>query len=58
MVKKDVNLKKKKTEERLFILSFMIVPVISFLVFYVYVNFNSILMAFQLPEKGELHFTL
>ncbi len=58
MVKNDENLKRKKTEETLFILSFMIVPVISFLIFYVYVNFNSILMAFQLPEKGELRFTL
>ena len=42
--------------EKWFILSFMIVPVISFLLFYVYVNIDSFIMAFQKPENGKLVF--
>lgn len=57
-MRKDAGLKKKKVEDGLFIFSFMFIPVISFLVFYVYVNFNSILMAFQIPENGKLVPTL
>lgn len=53
------NLKKKgkadKTE-KWFILSFMIIPVISFLLFYVYVNIDSFIMAFQKPKGGKLVF--
>lgn len=43
-----MNKKRKMTLQRkLFILSFVILPVMNFLVFYVYINFNSFLMAFQ-----------
>ena len=53
------KLKKKgkadKTE-KWFILSFMIIPVISFLLFYVYVNIDSFIMAFQKPKNGKLVF--
>ena len=35
--------------QALFILSMLIVPILAFLFFYVYINFNSFLMAFQRP---------
>lgn len=38
--------KKRNWKRTLFILSFIIVPTINFLVFYVYVNFDGIMMAF------------
>ncbi len=39
-------------QRRLFICSFLGLPILSFLVFYVYANFNAILMAFQRPVYG------
>ena len=39
-----------KTTRLLFIISVLILPTIGFLVFFVYVNFDSILMAFQQPD--------
>ncbi len=39
--------KKKDLGATIFIISMLIIPIISFLFFYVYINFNSILMAFQ-----------
>lgn len=49
---------RRKTDktEKWFILSFMIIPVVSFLLFYVYVNIDSFIMAFQKPEGGKLVF--
>lgn len=47
---------RRDKSEKWFILSFMIIPVVSFLLFYVYVNIDSFVMAFQKPEKGELVF--
>ncbi len=49
MDKKIVMNRKKKIPliDKFFILSFTILPVLNFLVFYVYINFNSFLMAFQ-----------
>ena len=41
--------KKKDSSEKVFIIAMLIIPIISFFVFYVYINFNSILMAFQEP---------
>lgn len=41
-----------KFKERIFIAVMLIVPVGNFLVFWLYVNFNSILMAFQRPGLG------
>lgn len=51
--------KKKFRWSRLFfILSFIILPTINFLIFYVYLNFSSILMAFQQIQAGETVWTL
>lgn len=41
--------KRKDLNVTVFIISMLIVPIISFLFFYVYINFNSILLAFQVP---------
>lgn len=41
-----------------FILSFVILPTITFLLFYVYVNFDAFLMSFQRTVNGTKHFTL
>ena len=56
MVVKNREYKKRKAMDALFYASFMIVPVIAFLVFYVYVNIDSFVMAFQKPENGKLVF--
>ena len=40
-------------KEKLFYALFIAVPVIHFLVFYVYINFNSILLAFQEHPRGD-----
>ena len=40
----------KKTKDRAFIIAMLALPTMSFLVFYLYVNFNSILLAFQVKE--------
>ena len=55
-VKKPMShdLKMRKIRRALFIISFTILPVISFLVFYVYVNLDAFSMAFLKPEKGKL----
>ena len=51
-------MKKRNTwQENLFILSCVLIPVVNFLVFYVYVNFDSLLMAFQKPVNGNLIWT-
>ena len=41
--------KRKNFGETFFIVSMLIIPIAAFLFFYVYINFNSILMAFQIP---------
>ena len=56
MVVKDRDYKKRKAIDALFYASFMIIPVAAFLLFYVYVNIDSFVMAFQKPEKGKLIF--
>ncbi len=59
MVLRGIKKKKRNTwQENLFIVYCIIIPVVSFLVFYVYVNFNSFLMAFQRPKNGQLTWTL
>lgn len=52
------NIRKKRMPALrvVFILCFTLVPLLHFLVFYVYVNLDSFLMAFQLPKDGELTF--
>lgn len=49
--------KKKDVGAIVFIVTMMAIPVISFLFFYVYINFNSILMAFQEPNFRDGGFT-
>ncbi len=44
--------RKKIWRTRLFVISFLALPVLNFLVFYVYVNFDSFFMAFQRPITG------
>ena len=48
---KNTNIVKKKKDagQTIFIISMLIIPIISFLFFYVYININSFLMAFQIP---------
>ena len=41
----------KKMKDTGFILLFLAVPVANFLVFWLYVNFDSILLAFQIPQS-------
>ena len=53
---KSRKINKKKVMRTLFIISFTIVPILSFLIFYIYVNFSSFVMAFQLPDDGTLQF--
>ena len=48
--KLDNAKKKQKILRILFILSFTIIPVVHFLLFYVYVNLDSFVMAFQKPN--------
>ena len=44
------TIKKEKDKSTiLFIMAMLIVPIISFLFFYVYINFSSILLAFRIP---------
>ena len=42
--------KKRKLKRNLFILSILAIPVVHWLVFWLYVNLNSILLAFKLPS--------
>jgi ABC-type sugar transport system permease subunit len=51
--KKQRGVDKNKLSRNVFIFAMIIVPALHFLVFYLYVNFNSILMAFKYPIKGE-----
>lgn len=45
----NVNKKKKDMGAITFLVVMLFIPIVSFLFFYVYINFNSILMAFQIP---------
>ena len=48
------NTKRKKIfRRRFFIFCFLAFPVINFLIFYVYVNFDAFFMAFQRPVTGQ-----
>lgn len=52
--------KKKKGnswQRNLFIICLIIVPILQFCIFYIYVNFNSILMAFQTVKGGKTVFS-
>lgn len=47
---------KRKIMRALFIISFTIIPIVHFCVFYIYANFNSFIMAFQKPVNGTVEF--
>ena len=55
-VRRDGDAMKRKVRRVLFILSFILIPVVHFLVFYIYVNFDSLLLSFQTIKGGELTF--
>ena len=42
----------KKNKDRIFICGMLLIPILHFLFFYVYVNFDSILLAFRKPTVG------
>lgn len=53
------EIRKNKIKRVIFIVAMIIVPMLNFIVFYVYVNFNSILMSFQtISNTGETKYTL
>ncbi len=52
MVQQDKERKKRKIMDGLFYASFMIIPLTAFLVFYLYVNIDSFIMAFQKPNDA------
>ncbi len=51
-------IKKRKLMRALFILSMTIIPAVHFAIFYVYVNLDAFLMAFQIPKRGSLLWSL
>ena len=55
--KKSAAIGHRRLMRTLFILSFIIIPLVHFGVFYVYVNFDSFIMAFQKAENGKIVFT-
>jgi len=52
------NKRIRKFKRAIFLLSFISIPTIYFLVFYVYVNANSFVMAFQTTKRGVTYWTL
>lgn len=54
--KKAQGQKNVKRQKAIFMISFLALPIINFLIFYVYVNFSSITMAFQktVYQDGQL----
>ncbi|MCL2751525.1 MAG: hypothetical protein FWE62_02080, partial [Firmicutes bacterium] len=42
----------------IFVVSFIILPTVNFFLFYVFVNLNSFVMAFQLTTQGVTRWTL
>ncbi len=56
LLQKKVSRAKK--QEYLFVASLLVVPIIFFLVFWVYVNIDSFVLAFQRDKGGQTYFTL
>ncbi len=48
---------KNGLQKNLFIISLIIVPLLQFIIFYIYVNFNSFVMAFQTVKNGKTIFS-
>lgn len=62
MVKTKGNMseakRKAKRKRNFFVFCFLVFPIVNFLIFYVYANFNSIVMAFQRPSyNGTAEYT-
>ena len=55
---KKSNFGTKKKSQSIFVFAMLIVPIIHFLVFWVYVNFSSIMFAFQKNTPTGIVFTL
>lgn len=55
-VKKYNKKKRHVWDRRLFVFSFLFLPILFFLIFYVYVNFQSFFYSFMRFEGGEGHF--
>ena len=60
MKKRKLTLTKKKKLDYLFIFLMLLIPVVHFFVFWVGMNFNSILLSFQRMDinSGKLYFTM
>lgn len=60
MKKKSIGLSKQRKMDYLFVLVMLIIPIINFIIFWVVVNFNSILLAFQRMDitTGKQYFTI
>ncbi len=53
------TLQSRKFKEKAFIIIMLIIPIINFLVFWLYVNLDQILLAFQqIDDTGHYYFTL
>ena len=50
--------KMRVVRKNVFVYSIIIVQIINFIIFYIGVNTNSILMSFQLKKRGEVYWTL
>ena len=50
IITKDNDKKKRQRKRTLFIISILAIPVLHWLIFWLYVNINSILLAFKLPN--------
>lgn len=48
---------KSSTKDAIFFYALLIFPVLQFIIFYIYVNFNSILMSFQRYDSSQAGFT-
>ena len=58
---KKLSIKSRKRSRALFYAAYMALPVLQFCVFYIYVNFNSFVLAFQkysIPEDGSMGFLI
>jgi len=56
-IKKGKGSDPTKNNKSLFLISMLIVPMLNFLIFWLYVNFQSILNAFRVEEYGEVRFS-
>lgn len=57
MVMKEI-IHTRKFRKRIFVISFLLIPIINFLVFWLYVNLDSFLLAFKALENGNEVFSL